>query len=121
MKGLPKPILNPIIEHATPDDFGQFLLMSRHVGKTFSKVVKDLKRDTINARYTGSLDCVKYQTRSLCIKTVNKFRSELKNVKDKRIHAFFDLQIKTREGFKLAFLICAFIFLIFLRINERAS
>ena len=71
MKGLPKPILNCIIEHATPDDFGQFLLMSRHVWKVFGKVVKDLRWDMYNIknRFT-SLSCVKYQTQTLCIEAV---------------------------------------------------
>ena len=95
MKGLPKPILNCIIEHATLDDFGQFLLMSRHVGKVFERVVKDLKRDmqSVFGVY-GSLKDTKYQTKSKCLKVVRRCGGELEFVKNQTEEICFQAVMK---------------------------
>ena len=76
MKGLHKYILISIIEHATPDDFGQFLLLFKNVEKDFKGVVKVLQRvkkyrlsfssDGIFYYEGKSLQFAKYQTQTLC-------------------------------------------------------
>jgi hypothetical protein len=85
-----------IIEHATPDDFGQFLLMARHVEKDFKGVVKELRHYMDALRYFKSkrhyqegvffevfLDLVKYQTKTLCHKWVEYESRNFMFVKDK--------------------------------------
>jgi hypothetical protein len=75
MKGLLifKPILNGIIEHATPDELGQFLILSKNVNKFcdgFESVIRYL-RDPFIVNYFIYLYNFKYQTETICIKFVN--------------------------------------------------
>jgi ligand-binding sensor domain-containing protein len=42
MKGLPKPIINSIIDHLSLDVFGEFMLMSRSVMKLFERFGNDI-------------------------------------------------------------------------------
>jgi hypothetical protein len=100
MKGFPKPILISIIEHATPDDFGQFLLMSKWVEKVFEKVVKDLKWDMQTyAGFFGSLEYVKYQTHTMCLKAVMKNPFALRYVKDNKTADFIRKYIQAITTF----------------------
>lgn len=80
MKGLHKYILISIIEHATPDDFGQFLLMVRHVEKDFKWVVNQMKRDFEIHTF---LNFVKYQTHKICLLAVKKIPENIVYVKNK--------------------------------------
>ena len=75
MKGLLnfKPIQESIVFHATPNEFGQFLVMSRSAIK-FTNVIDILKRDfrTVGKYEWGTLEYVKYQTDQICIEAVRK-------------------------------------------------
>ena len=84
MKGLLnfKPIQEGIIFHATPNEFGQFLLVSRRIIK-FPKVIDVLIEDLMNVRlYSNYLKRVIYQTNQLCFEAVRRNGWTLEFVKN---------------------------------------
>jgi recombinational DNA repair protein RecR len=67
-----KPIQESIIFHATPNEYGQFLLVSRNIMK-FTKVIDMLKEYLRAIRYEGYyLKFVKHQTDQICLEAVRQ-------------------------------------------------
>lgn len=65
--------------YSTPNEFGQFLLMSRHVIK-YQKIIDCLKRDLEKVKVNGfALEFVKYQTDTICLEAVKEEGWTLKN------------------------------------------
>jgi hypothetical protein len=93
MKGLSKYIINSIREHlSTPDDLGQFILVSKSFMKRY-KVMDELNLEMANAKknyFIGprslidrlSLSYVKYQSVKICLKYVKRNPWDLKYVKN---------------------------------------
>jgi hypothetical protein len=80
MKGLPKPILEGIIDHIDLDTFGQMLLMTRNFNY---KVVDVLRREFKQVNQDGTcFRNIKYQTEKICLEAIDKYSSNIYHVKN---------------------------------------
>jgi hypothetical protein len=73
MKGLLnfKPIQESIIFHATPNEYGQFLLLSKRIIK-YQEVILVLKHDLlfVKKKHPYHLNFAKFQTDTICLEAV---------------------------------------------------